>query len=206
MPTLEHEALIDLIRSDPSLLGMLLVSLGVEVPGGAAEVRDATLTVPELRADLVVAFGNQESPDVVLIAEIQLRQDADKRYWIPFYAMSARSRYRCPAIVVVISVDEAVAAWARQPVQLDPYNAWRPLVIGPSQVPRVTDVTDVTEARARPYLAVLSARMHAKGHEGLAIARAALEMLPTLPDDRDVVYLDVLWSALGRRRASCSGG
>jgi hypothetical protein len=203
MPTLEHEALIDLIRNDPSLLGMLLVSLGVELPGGAAEVRDATLTVPELRADLVVAFGNHESPDVVLIAEVQLRQDADKRYSMPFYAMSARSRYRCPAIVVVIAVDEAVAAWARQPVQLDPYNAWRPLVIGPSQVPRVTDVA---EARARPYLAVLSARMHAKGHEGLAIARAALEVLPTLPDDRDVVYLDVIWAALGRRRASCSGG
>ncbi len=149
--------------------------------------------MPELRADLVVAFGNQESPDVVLIAEIQLRQDADKRYSMPFYAMSARSRYRCPAIVVVIAIDEAVAAWARQPVQLDPYNAWRPLVIGPSQVPRVTDVA---EARARPYLAVLSARMHAKGHQGLAIARAALEVLPTLPDDRDVVYLDVIWSAL----------
>ena len=193
MPSLDHDALIELIRSDPSLLRTLLASLGVEIAGGEAEVCDATLTAPELRADLVVAFGNQQSPDVVLIAEIQLSADADKRYSMPFYAMSARSRYRCPAIVVVIAIDEAVAAWARKPVQLDPYNAWRPLVIGPSDVPRVTDVA---EALARPHLAVLSARMHAKGPDGVAIARAALQVLPTLPDDRDVVYLDVIWSAL----------
>ncbi len=193
MPTLEHEALIELIRSDPSLLRTLLESLGVEIARGEAEVCDTALTLPELRADLVVAFGNQQSPDVVLIAEIQLRKDADKLYSMPFYAISARSRYRCPALVVVIAIDEVVAAWARKPVQLDPYNAWRPLVIGPPQVPRVTDVA---EAQARPHLAVLSARMHAKGPDSLAIARAALQVLPTLPDDRDVVYLDVIWSAL----------
>ncbi len=131
---------------------------------------------------------------MVLIAEIQLSADADKLYSMPSYAMSARSRYRCPAVVVVIAVDEAVAAWARRPVQLDPYNEWRPLVIGPADVPRVTDVA---EALAHPYLAVLSARMHAKGPDALAVARAALQVLPALPDDRDVVYLDVIWSALG---------
>ena len=194
MPSPEHEVLIELIRSDPSLLRTLLASLGVAIAGGEAEVCDATLTAPELRADLVVAFGNRQSPDVVLIAEIQLSVDADKRYSMPFYAMSARSRYRCPAIVVVIALDEAVAAWARKPVQLDPYNVWRPLVIGPSEVPRVTDVAD---ALARPYLAMLSARAHANGPGGLAITLAALHVLPTLPRDRNVVYMDVIWSALG---------
>ncbi len=193
MPSLDHEVLIELLRSDPSLLRSLLAPLGVEIASGDAEVCDSTLTAPELRADLVVAFGDQQSPDVVLIAEIQLREDADKRYSMPFYAMSARSRYRCPAIVVVIAVDDAVAAWARTPVVLDPYNEWRPLVIGPSEVPRVTNVA---EALARPHLAVLSARVHAKGPDGLAIARAALQVLAALPDDRDVVYLDVIWSAL----------
>ena len=113
MPSPDHEVLIELIRSDPSLLRSLLASLGVTIAGGEAEVRDTTLTVPELRADLVVAVGNQQSPDVVLIAEIQLREDADKLYSMPFYAISARSRYRCPAMVVVIALNEAVAAWAR---------------------------------------------------------------------------------------------
>ena len=193
MPSPDHEVLIELIRSDPSLLRTLLASLGVTIAGGEAEVRDTTLTVPELRADLVVAFGNQQSPDVVLIAEIQLRVDPDKLYSMPFYAISARSRYRCPAMVVVIALNEAVAAWARRPVRLDAYNEWRPLVIGPSEVPRVTDVA---EAQARPHLAVLSARMHAKGPHGLAVARAALQVLPSLPDDRDVVYLDLIWAAL----------
>jgi hypothetical protein len=67
-------------------------------------------------------------------------------------------------------------------------------------LPEVPRVTDVADALGRPYLAMLSARVHANGPDGLAIARAALQVLPTLPRDRNVVYMDIIWSALGDAR------
>jgi hypothetical protein len=79
-----------------------------------------------------------------------------------------------PVTVVVLAIDEPTARWCAEPHVYDHVgNAFRPVVIGPSKIPRITDIA---EARAIPELAVLSAMAHTDEHIGLT-ALAACESL-----------------------------
>jgi hypothetical protein len=61
MPSIPHEAPLELLRASPRLAVVLLRSLGIPVPDGATArpaPTDLSTTVPaELRADAVVQFG-----------------------------------------------------------------------------------------------------------------------------------------------------
>jgi hypothetical protein len=64
------------------------------------------------RADLVVLFG-EPKPVFAVVMEAQLHVDDKKLFLWPVYLTVLRSQYECPAVVMVIATDEAVARWVR---------------------------------------------------------------------------------------------
>ena len=201
MPSLSHETLLLLFRNRPELAPELMREvLGVELPAYAeARIESAELTdvqPAEYRADLVVLLYDGK-PVWGIVVEVQLGIDERKHYAWPMYAAGLRARMRCPVGVLVISAHESVARWARAPIDLGCGNFFKPLALGPSAVPVVTDVR---RAAADPELAVLSALAH--GHssdsdKAVEIAVAAMTASLGLDPDRSVLYFDLIYSSLG---------
>ena len=165
MLSIQHEALVELFRNCPGLAVQLLErGLQLQLPDHSeARLADTALNqvVPtEYSADAVVELvGLTGLVAAVLVIEVQLRQDRNKRYSWPVYATSLRASRACPVSVLVITPHESVAAWARQPIDLGFGSTFRPLVVGPDVVPRVTNIN---EARERPELAVMSVLAHGR--------------------------------------------
>jgi hypothetical protein len=88
----------------------------------------------------------------------------------PLYTASTHSIFRKKTWLIVIAFDSKVAEWARCPIETFQHG-FTPLVIGPSDIPRITDPE---EARKEPELAVLSAMAHGESVGGEEVAFAAL--------------------------------
>ncbi|HSN97367.1 MAG TPA: hypothetical protein VLS89_03680, partial [Candidatus Nanopelagicales bacterium] len=202
MPSIEHNALVQLFRDNPALVPRLLDELfGVVVPPHATvTVVEASLDLLkpiEFRADLALELRDVAGRIVfAAVLEAQLSDDPDKKYSWPVYVTVLRARKRCPAAVLVVAPDEHVAAWAAQPIQLGPTRDMgmvRPLVLGPAQLPRITDIDSALRV---PELAVLSARAHGNGPDGLAVLAAAMAGLEVLEPEAAGVYFHVIYEAL----------
>ncbi|HET9954212.1 MAG TPA: hypothetical protein VFQ61_06900, partial [Polyangiaceae bacterium] len=173
MPSLLHEGLIALVRDKPEFAADLLREvLHVDVPKFTeARLAEASLTelVPtEYHADAVVLLVDGK-PVFGIIIEAQLQDDARKRFTWPVYVVTARARFECPFVLVVVTPDAATARWASQTVELGAGFSWAPLVIGPEGVPIITDAE---RARREPELAVLSVMAHGKGDTQTAVSIA----------------------------------
>jgi hypothetical protein len=201
VPSTTHEAPLTVLREVPSLVPTLLrEALGVEVPAFEdIEVAESDFTqmVPtEFRADLVVVLRGpppEREPVMGVIVEIQRKRDDRKRLSWPLYLAGLHARLGCQTCLVVVATDDRVAEWARTPiVGLQPRSPLTPIVLGPAGVPHV--VGDA--ARARPWLAVLSAMLHAHRPEGVAIAVAALEAIEGLRDDHATLAYDLIMASV----------
>lgn len=178
MPGHEHEALVRLFRNDPALIATVLSRwLGHALPGALdCKAVDSNLTEAqpmELRADAV--FLLSDSPRhtaLAVVLEVQRDWDARKAWTWPAYAMVTRARHECHAIVLALTLDDATASRARQPIQVDPDQWWRPVVLGPDAIPRIVDPGKM---RDHPELGILSALAHAHDAEDLPVALAAFE-------------------------------
>lgn len=103
--------------------------------------------------------------------------------------------------VLVVTLDASVARWAAQPIEIGPGHRFTPMVLGPEQVP---EVSDVPEAIAAPERAVLSAMAHGKSSDvskAVRIAKAALEGARSLDIDRRKLYADMVIDSLSE--AAC---
>lgn len=198
MATLTHEEIAELFRSDPELaVDLLRRTRGVHIPRfDHLEVKPGDLVelVPiAYRADVVVLLVAGE-PVFVIILEVQLAQDADKRFSWPYYAAAAHARYRCPACLIVYAPDPAVARWAARPIHFgQPGSPFKPLVRGPKAIPRITGAAAAARA---PYRAVLSVVAHGREPEGETIARAALQGIAGLPEDERATWEEVILASL----------
>jgi hypothetical protein len=207
MPSPLHEALVLLFRECPAL-GLTLArdALHVDIPAHtSAQVVSAEFTelVPaEYRADVVLRLDDQRGNTTdVLIIEAQLQADADKSYSWHLYAAGARCRYRCPATVVAVTLDERVARWSSRSIAVDRAgNTFRPLVLGPEQIPAITNIDS---ARALPELAVLSAMAHGHAAGAETIGLTALAGCKPLDNARASLYADIIYANMGEiaRRA-----
>lgn len=200
MPSLEHNGLIDLFRENPSLAPHLLDALfHVQLPPHASVgVVDSALDelVPvELRADLVLRLEDEAGKVVFsIVLEVQRSTDPDKEFSWPAYLAVERSRTRGAAIVLVIATDASVARWAGTEIDLGlGLSRVRPLVLGPSVVPVITD-QDVADREVE--LAILSALAHGNGPEGLAVLGVALRALERLDPKHGAVYFQIIYTAL----------
>jgi len=206
MPTVLHESLVQMFRASPTFaVDVLATALRVSVPAhDRVTVTSADLSellAVEFRADTVIELwartaGGKERRVLAIVTESQIAIDDDKKFTWPAYAAQARSRFRCPAYVLVVTLDTAVGGWASSPIKVSPgCGTWRPLVFGPEAIPRVTDPVF---AHAHPELAVLSVLAHANlsATEGEAIVRAVPAALGALDASTGRAYLLLMRSEL----------
>ncbi len=199
MPSQLHELLVDLFRRDPGLAALLLRdSLGVPIPRDLeptlADANFSELAPIEARTDLVITFARDGRTELVLIIEVQLRRDEEKRRRWPYSLVSAAQRHRCQALLLVVASDAATARWAAKPIVVATGQiSLTPLVLGPQKVARVQSPA---RARAQPYLAVLSALSHGRGAAGAAIALAAISALDSVDASVRATYNDLVLGAL----------
>ena len=196
MPSHPHDWLVEFFRNRPFLAPELLrEALHVNLPNFTeVQIYSADLTdvqPTEYRADLVLRLvAGTEVLGVVV--EVQLSPDRRKRFVWPVYVATLRARLECPVCLLVVTVEEAIARWAAQVIEMGGGNRFVPLVLRPSGVP---EVTDETQARADPELAVLSAMAHGADtdmEKAVRIAVAALTAARDLDDDRFTIYLDLI--------------
>ena len=191
MVSLKHEGLVKLVRDRPTFAAELLRDLlAVKVPPfSKAKLVDVTLNQvrpAEYRADALVLFSRKK-PVFGAIVEVQLRPKKHKRFSWPLYAVGARARERCPFVVLVVTPSAATARWAARPIELGGGNQYRPLVVGPHGVPKLTDHA---RARREPQLAILSVMAHGrrKLSTAVAIGVAATKAVLRLPEEQRLLY------------------
>jgi hypothetical protein len=140
VPSIAHEAAVELLRRNPQLAAALLASVGVRVPAGAGAVlADSNLSVPEpteLRAD-VVTVHEGAGQKVVIVTEVQKDPpDGDKRRaWVAYLALAQVER-KCDAALMVIALRERTARASGKPISTGhPGFVLTPIVIGPDTTP-----------------------------------------------------------------------
>jgi hypothetical protein len=124
MPTLEHNAIVEMFRENPELAPHFLAILfHIDVPPHASvAVVESSLDqlIPvEFRADLVIELRDANGTLVLaIVLEVQRNEDPDKTYSWPVYVTVVRAKKRCPTAVLVVAPDTDVATWAMQPIDL----------------------------------------------------------------------------------------
>jgi hypothetical protein len=199
MVSMRHESLVDLFKNRPSMAAEILIeALGLPLPP-FTEARVASVSLnetqpAEYRADLVILLLEEGKPVRVIVVEVQLKRDDDKRFTWPAYLTVSRDQHRCPADLLVIAPDAAVAAWCAEPIELGvPGFVLRPPVLRWEEVPIITDPV---EAARRPELGVLSAMAYGETEQGAAIASAVLPVIEGLDDERARFYYDLVYNSL----------
>jgi hypothetical protein len=200
MPSITHEAIVNLLRENPLLLANLAANLDgddpLRVPDGASVRPEESvlndINPAEYRSDGILSVrGPQGEPVRAGVFEVQLQRDDDKPYSWPAYVVNARYRLRCPVSLIVVAIDRAVARWCARPIAIGHEGfVLRPIVIGPDAIPAVT-VMD--EARASPELAVLSVAAHGRDEGAEKIALAALGAAAGLDKEQGELYADFIY-------------
>jgi hypothetical protein len=175
MPSVTHEAPIELIRQHPDLAVELLRAMSdVDLPSDIAVSlgpTDLTEVVPiKFLADALVIVADKTTgkPSLIIIIEPQGRDDPTKEFSWPVYVTVARRHLKCRrAFLLVICPDPDEAEKCRRIISTGhPGFDLRPEVIGPRNTPGV--------ASASPYLAIFAAFMGAMSLEDDRGARAFL--------------------------------
>jgi hypothetical protein len=200
MPSSLHEALVQLFRSRPALAAEILAqTLHQALPAytfAEAECTDLPkLKTPGRRADtVVVLYQSRGKPVLAVVVEVQLGKDPGKKLSWPDYLTTLRSRYQCPAMLLVICPGRQIATWAAEPIDIGhPDFILRPLVLGPDVIPVVTDVA---EAVAVPEAAILSGIAHGRRRTARTAAFAAVGQVATHDIDLAALYADVIMAEL----------
>jgi hypothetical protein len=190
-----------MFRERPELVATVLNDvLGVKVPTytsaqlSSSDLTDVTPT--EYRADSVITFSDESGPTLAVVVEAQLGIDYRKRFSWPVYVATLRARLERPVILMVVCPRPAVAAWCAEPIaDLTPGGVTlTPLVLGPGEVPVVTDLD---EARRAPEITVLSAMTHgAHTRHPEPVFHALLAALSVLGPDHAGLYADLVLTAL----------
>jgi hypothetical protein len=193
MPSSLHEVLVSFFRARPLLAAELLaVAQGLTPLGpveGAMIDTDLSEAVPaEYRADAAILLRG--AVELALVIGVQLHPDKDKKWSWPAYLALTRARQRCPAAVLVLTLDPSTARWAAEPITLGPDAVMRPIVMGPAQVPLVIDPA---QAQASPELAVLSVIAHGGEPEVVEVGRVAIDAIANVDESRKRLYTDLIF-------------
>lgn len=156
-----------IFREDPGLFARALARAGIPFPEPTS-VQPLDTDLTEIRplarrVDTLFRVDTAEDGGFLLAVEAQGKPDPDKPNSWTYYLAHLYAKYRLPPILLVVCRDKATASWAAEPVRVGvPVHtsmAVFPLVLGPGNVPAVTDPDEATEDLA---LAVFSALAHAK--------------------------------------------
>jgi Domain of unknown function (DUF4351) len=200
MPSYLHELLLLLFQKRSASAADLLRELDVQLPeydNVCIESSDLNHLRPaEYAADLVLFLLRESNKVLGIIVEVQLGRDEDKPYTWPAYVANLRARHRCPVCLLIVTVEESVARWARKSIELGPGSRCTPWVVGPSNAPAVTELRDAQE---NVELSVLSAVEHGQSPDltlATRIASAAVVASAGLDAERFKLYLDLILISL----------
>ncbi|MFE3455440.1 hypothetical protein ACFXJ8_41655 [Nonomuraea sp. NPDC059194] len=200
MPSMPHETVIDLFRNRPTLAATLIHGQGM-TPARYDEVRVESENLvdckpTEYRADAVIVHRAENKPVLGVVLEVQIRPDDDKRWSWPVYLATLRARLQCDTALLVMCLSRATARKCAVPIDMG-HPGWRlaPLVMGPDQLPRITDVA---QAIAEPELAALSVVAHGRkrGPAGQEAMDVFCEAAPFMADGLGSTYADVVLALL----------
>ncbi|MGH1555738.1 hypothetical protein ACRAWF_39605 [Streptomyces sp. L7] len=107
-----------------------------------------------------------DGEDFLLAVEAQERRDDRKEQSWAYYVAYLQSKYKLPVLLLVVCRDRATAKWAAGPFDCGT-RGWTvqrtcPLVVGPDNLPMITDVRS---AAKNPAMAAFSALTHANSPE-----------------------------------------
>lgn len=176
MVTSSHEAMHRIFQHDAAAIAhaFSVLKLPFSKPTAVEQVSvDLTETAPvERRADTILDITTVDDRFLMVVEAQSSADDSRPDSW-SYYVTFLRNKYKLPVILVVICHDHATARWATAPMKLG-HAFWttitlHPLVLGPHNVPAVTDPAVVVQDLP---LAALSAVTHAREPEIGAILGA----------------------------------
>ncbi|WP_026248895.1 hypothetical protein [Streptomyces sp. LaPpAH-108] len=202
MVTSAHEGMHRVFEERPEILAPVFEALGIAFPEKAATyaiTADVTETRPLARhVDTVLRIEPSDGDDFLLAVEAQERRDKDKSASWAYYVAYLQSKYRLPVLLLVVCRDRPTAKWATGPFECGArgWTAQRtyPLVVGPDNLPPITDARTATE---KPAMAAFSALTHANTPVGDAILDALGKALPKMNAHAALYIGQFLDSALG---------
>lgn len=165
MPNPPHEMLHDIFRADSGLFSRVLRFVEVPFPEPKTTLvgnTDATerRKVLERHVDTVLEARTEDGPFLIAIEAQNEPDDKKLRNWA-YYPAYLHELRGCPVVLIVVCRKAATAAWARKPYCIGlpdrPTLVSTPIVVGPDNLPRITDSAEIL---ADPYFAVLCALAH----------------------------------------------
>ncbi|HTZ25743.1 MAG TPA: hypothetical protein VMC83_17250 [Streptosporangiaceae bacterium] len=199
MPSLLHEAPLELLRRNPGLAAAMLTGIpGVAVPeGGPASLApgEVTASLPvELRADAVVLLAGTAGK-LAVVTEVQTSAGAIKkkrRVW-PAYLTQARAQHDCPTVLMIFCRDRAVARACAKPIPTGhPQFVLTPIVIGPDDVP---DAQQQETAQAGAELTMMAAWAGSTDLRDPVVQVRTLEQLAGLDAETLATYTRIVLMA-----------
>ncbi|MFI0239732.1 hypothetical protein [Streptomyces sp. NPDC016845] len=145
---------------------------------------DLTEVTPvERRVDTLMRVDTDEG-NYLFAYESQGKRDESKRGSWAYYLAYLYAKYGIEPVLIVLTQSRATARWAARPIRLGlrewPSLTVRPLVLGPDNVPKITDEKQAMED---PSLAAFSAIVHGRGSDAAAILESLASALRTIESD-----------------------
>ncbi|MEU3656827.1 hypothetical protein AB0E67_29270 [Streptomyces sp. NPDC032161] len=197
-----HEAQHRIFQENPTLFTSAFRALGVPFPEPVAvSLMDTDLT--ELRpierhVDTLLRIDVVGGSCYLLAIEAQGRKDPEKRSSWAYYLAHLYAKFRYPPVLLVVCRDKGTAEWAAEPIRIGlekhPSLAVFPLVLGPHNVPAVTDAARAAEDIP---MAVFSAITHGNDQDIAAILEALAVALRTTDADAAAVFAEFTEAGLG---------
>ncbi|MEU7020451.1 hypothetical protein ABZ990_07295 [Streptomyces sp. NPDC046203] len=197
MVTSSHETAHRIFQDRPELLPPVFDLLGMPLPT-KAEIDvispDTTEIRPlERRVDTVLRVNLPGKDGFLLAIEAQGRRDRAKASSWTYYLGYLRAKYDMPALLLVVCQDRPTARWAAGPFRTG-YGDWsaltlHPLVLGPGNVPVITDPDTAAKNLA---MTAFSALTHSTQPEAPAILEVLAKALGTADEDSFRYYSEIM--------------
>ncbi|MFF2507372.1 hypothetical protein ACFVTY_28930 [Streptomyces sp. NPDC058067] len=202
MVTSPHEASHRIFQDRPEILTPVFGLLGVPIPAKAVvEVLTADVTEIrplERRVDSVLRIEPSEGEAFLLAIEAQGRRDERKGSSWAYYVAYLKAKYDLPVLLLVVCQERSTASWACGPFTcgVDGWTAQstHPLVLGPDNVPVITDASVAARDLA---MATFSAMTHGRSRDAPAILEALARALRATDERSAEYYSEMLDIGLG---------
>ncbi len=140
---------------------------------------------------------------MLLAVEAQGQKDPAKPASWAYYTSYLLAKYRLQPMLLVVCQDRSTAEWAARPVHFGP-RQWplltlRPLVVGPHNMPVITNPAEVRKDLA---LATLSAITHATNANIGAILKAVTNVLQDTPAELSNPIIELIAQGMGKHPAA----
>ncbi|MCA2210439.1 hypothetical protein [Nocardia rosealba] len=207
MVTSSHEAMHRIFQHDAAAIAhaFTVLKLPFAKPIAVEQVSvDLTETAPvERRADTVLDITTVDDRFLMVVEAQSAPDDSRPDSW-SYYVTFLRNKYHLPVILVVICHDHLTARWASTPMEIG-HTFWTtitlyPLVLGPHNVPAVTDPALVIQDLP---LAALSAVTHAREADIGAILEAIVTGIRrTGGDETTEFYVELIEQGISHTAAA----